>query len=57
MPSIFEVLPKNYYLPSDDPTRICPDISNAKDGLGWEPRVSIRDGLKLMVDIFVCNSQ
>jgi dTDP-glucose 4,6-dehydratase len=29
----------------DDPRRRCPDISVARAELGWEPRVSLRDGL------------
>ncbi|MGM9998024.1 MAG: NAD-dependent epimerase/dehydratase family protein [Candidatus Bruticola sp.] len=32
-------------LPGDDPTRRCPDISLAKQRLGWSPCVSLTDGL------------
>jgi len=32
-------------LPQDDPTQRRPDISLAKDVLGWEPTTSLRDGL------------
>jgi nucleoside-diphosphate-sugar epimerase len=32
-------------LPVDDPTRRCPDISRAKETLGWSPRVDVREGL------------
>jgi dTDP-glucose 4,6-dehydratase len=32
-------------LPVDDPTRRCPDISRAKETLGWSPRVNVREGL------------
>jgi UDP-glucuronate decarboxylase len=32
-------------LPSDDPTRRCPDISRARAGLGWEPKVTLKEGL------------
>lgn len=32
-------------LPSDDPKQRKPDISQAKDLLGWEPKVSLREGL------------
>lgn len=32
-------------LPQDDPRRRCPDIQRARERLGWEPRVSVRDGL------------
>ena len=39
-------------LPQDDPTRRCPDISKAKATLGWEPKISLREGLKLSLDFF-----
>jgi len=32
-------------LPVDDPTRRRPDITLAREKLGWEPRVALRDGL------------
>jgi dTDP-glucose 4,6-dehydratase len=32
-------------LPQDDPTRRRPDISKAKSLLGWEPQISLKDGL------------
>jgi UDP-glucuronate decarboxylase len=32
-------------LPPDDPAQRRPDITLAKNALGWEPRVSLRDGL------------
>ncbi len=32
-------------LPTDDPTRRCPDISLARRELNWEPRVDLREGL------------
>ncbi len=32
-------------MPQDDPTRRRPDITRAKRELGWEPRVSLREGL------------
>jgi UDP-glucuronate decarboxylase len=32
-------------LPADDPTRRKPDITVAKEKLGWEPQVKLRDGL------------
>jgi dTDP-glucose 4,6-dehydratase len=33
-------------LPEDDPKRRCPDITRAREALGWEPRVSAREGLR-----------
>ena len=39
-------------LPVDDPTRRRPDITKAKALLGWEPKVSLREGLELSVDYF-----
>jgi dTDP-glucose 4,6-dehydratase len=32
-------------LPTDDPTRRCPDITLAQKELGWSPTVSFRDGI------------
>jgi dTDP-glucose 4,6-dehydratase len=37
-------------LPVDDPKIRQPDISRARDLLGWEPQVSLRDGLKRTID-------
>ena len=37
-------------LPADDPTRRCPDISLAREMFGWEPRVSLDDGLRRTID-------
>jgi UDP-glucuronate decarboxylase len=39
-------------LPSDDPRQRKPDISLAKQTLGWEPKVVLEDGLKLTIDYF-----
>jgi dTDP-glucose 4,6-dehydratase len=33
-------------LPQDDPKRRRPDITRAREKLGWEPRVSLEDGLR-----------
>jgi nucleoside-diphosphate-sugar epimerase len=32
-------------LPTDDPTRRCPDITLAISELGWKPTTDLRDGL------------
>jgi dTDP-glucose 4,6-dehydratase len=32
-------------LPEDDPKQRCPDISRARESLGWEPRISAEEGL------------
>ena len=32
----------------DDPRQRKPDISKAKEVLGWEPKVKLREGLPLM---------
>lgn len=32
-------------LPVDDPVRRCPDISLAKEVLGWKPEIDLREGL------------
>lgn len=39
-------------LPSDDPIKRKPDITLAKEKLGWEPKVDIIDGLKNTVEYF-----
>ena len=39
-------------LPKDDPTRRQPDISKAKSLLGWEPKVSLREGLTKTFEYF-----
>jgi UDP-glucuronate decarboxylase len=39
-------------LPADDPHRRCPDISRARHHLGWEPRVSLDEGLARTIDYF-----
>jgi dTDP-glucose 4,6-dehydratase len=33
-------------LPQDDPRRRQPDITKARQLLGWEPRVSLEEGLR-----------
>ena len=37
-------------LPSDDPKVRHPDISRARDLLGWEPKIELRDGIRQMVE-------
>jgi UDP-glucuronate decarboxylase len=39
-------------LPADDPRQRQPDISLAKATLGWEPKVSLEDGLSATIDYF-----
>ncbi len=39
-------------LPEDDPTRRCPDITLARARLGWEPRISLKEGLVKSLDFF-----
>jgi len=39
-------------LPSDDPRRRRPDISLARDALGWEPRTPLKDGLIQTITYF-----
>lgn len=39
-------------LPKDDPKQRKPDISKAKEILGWEPKVARAEGLKITYDYF-----
>lgn len=39
-------------LPTDDPKQRKPDITKARSILGWEPKVSREDGLKITYDYF-----
>jgi len=39
-------------LPFDDPTQRCPDIEFARNTLGWEPKVPLREGLVKTIDYF-----
>jgi UDP-glucuronate decarboxylase len=39
-------------LPADDPRQRCPDITQAKARIGWEPKVSLQEGLRRTVDWF-----
>jgi dTDP-glucose 4,6-dehydratase len=38
--------------PTDDPTVRQPDISKAREVLGWEPRVALEEGLKRTIEWF-----
>ncbi|RWX16906.1 SDR family oxidoreductase [Rhizobium leguminosarum] len=40
-------------LPEDDPQRRRPDISRAKDLLGWQPTIPLAEGLRLTADWFI----
>jgi UDP-glucuronate decarboxylase len=42
----------NLPLPADDPLQRRPDISLAKNLLGWEPNVDLRTGLVSTIDWF-----
>jgi len=39
-------------LPSDDPKQRQPDITLAKEKLGWEPKVGLKDGLVKTIEYF-----
>lgn len=39
-------------LPQDDPVRRCPDITLAKEKLGWAPEIPLREGLSRTVGYF-----
>jgi dTDP-glucose 4,6-dehydratase len=39
-------------LPEDDPKQRCPDITKARQLLGWEPEIDLETGLKLSLDYF-----
>ncbi len=42
-------------LPQDDPRQRKPDITLARTRLGWEPKVPLREGLKMTIDWFKAN--
>ena len=42
----------NQALPENDPKVRCPDISKARELLGWQPKVSRREGLEKTIDYF-----
>ncbi len=39
-------------LPQDDPTQRQPDITRAREWLGWEPRIQLAQGLERTVEFF-----
>lgn len=39
-------------LPADDPTQRQPDITLAKDNLGWQPQVPLEEGLRRTITFF-----
>ncbi len=39
-------------LPEDDPQRRCPDLTKAKDLLGWNPEISLQKGIRKTVPYY-----
>lgn len=39
-------------LPEDDPKRRCPDVTKAREILGWTPKTSLEDGLRRSIKWF-----
>jgi dTDP-glucose 4,6-dehydratase len=39
-------------LPQDDPKQRCPNITKAKQLLGWEPKIDLRTGLEMSLEYF-----
>jgi UDP-glucuronate decarboxylase len=39
-------------LPTDDPVRRRPDTTKARATLGWEPKISVEEGLRATIDYF-----
>lgn len=44
-------------LPQDDPRQRKPDISRAREWLGWEPTVQLREGLQRTIEYFAARRQ
>ncbi|HEB86086.1 MAG TPA: SDR family oxidoreductase [Gammaproteobacteria bacterium] len=42
----------NRPLPEDDPVRRCPDISLARESLGWSPVIQLKEGLERTIPYF-----
>lgn len=46
-------LPYDFHpMPVDDPTRRCPDITKARQRLGWQPTVPLESGLERLIAAF-----
>jgi dTDP-glucose 4,6-dehydratase len=39
-------------LPQDDPSRRRPDIAKARTLLGWEPQITLKEGLRKSLEFF-----
>jgi UDP-glucuronate decarboxylase len=39
-------------LPADDPKQRCPDITKARESLGWVPRIRLQEGLTKTIHYF-----
>jgi dTDP-glucose 4,6-dehydratase len=44
-------------LPDDDPKQRCPDITRAREVLGWEPRTAAREGLAKTLEWFASRAE
>ena len=44
-------------LPEDDPKQRCPDITRAREALGWEPQIPAREGLAKTLTWFASRAQ
>ena len=44
-------------LPEDDPGQRCPDISKAREMLGWQPEVNLETGITRTIDYFAEKTQ
>jgi dTDP-glucose 4,6-dehydratase len=47
---------EHHPLPEDDPQRRRPDITKARNLLGWEPRVPLEEGLRRTIEYFRARS-
>ena len=44
-------------LPEDDPKQRCPDITRAREALGWEPQTPAREGLAKTLEWFASQAE